>query len=153
VLGWQDARWGMTEDDLVRTFGSSLQRLPKRELFQGAYVDQVIPNFILNGEVFTVRFQMDPRTKRLIQILIRLDQMDSSSSRSDAFFSVEELLQQKYGAPTYKKDETEHLISLDRRWVYPTTTIELHYSFIRSISASTLTISYFPSNISDANKL
>lgn len=153
VLGWQDARWGMTEEDIVRTFGSAVQRLPQKELFRNAYVDQIIPNFTVNGEVYTVRFQMDPRTKRLIQIMIRLDQMESSSSRADAFFGLEELLKQKYGAPAYKKEETQHVISLERRWIFPTTTILLHYSFIRSISASTLTISYVPSNTGDVNKL
>ncbi|HEU0144469.1 MAG TPA: hypothetical protein VFQ47_06770, partial [Nitrososphaera sp.] len=153
VLGWQDARWGMTEADIVRTFGSSLKKLPKRDLYKNAYVDYVIPDLKLNRENFTVHLQMDAKTNRLVQILIRLDQMESDSPRNDAFLGLEELLSQKYGTPSYKKDEMEYLILRTRQWTFSTTIIELSYSYVKSISSSTLTIRYFPASASDANKL
>lgn len=153
ILGWQDARWGMTEADIVKTFSASLKKLPKRALYKNVYVDYVITDLKLNRENFTVHFQMDTKTNRLAQLLIRLDQMKSDSPRNDAFLGLEELLSQKYGTPSYKRDEMEYLISRTRQWTFPTTTIELSYGYIRSISSSLLTIRYFQASSSDTNKL
>jgi len=154
VLGWQDARWGMTDADIVKTFGASLKKLPQRKFLTHWYEDYIIPNFKLNLENFTVHFQMDPQTNRLTQILITFDQEVSISPRNDVFLGLEELLTQKYGAPGFKKDETErYILSRSREWMFPTTIIELSYSYHKTISVNSLCIRYFPAGATEANKL
>ena len=160
VLGWQGSRWGMTEMDIVRTFGASLKKLSKRNLYKNRYVDYVIPNLNLNKEIFTVHFQMDARTNRLIQILISLDQRESDSPRNDIFLGLEEILSQKYGTPSYKKDKEDKIGSFltirERQWSFPSTIIELNYDYSKNyngIFSIDVTIRYFPASLSDANKL
>ena len=58
VSGWQGAKWGMSNEDIVRVFGARLKKLSKSEEFLGMHVDYVIPNFQLESEDFTVYFQI-----------------------------------------------------------------------------------------------
>jgi hypothetical protein len=43
VLGWQEARWGMTAADLIRTFGEALQKRPRSEGDTTTVVEYVLP--------------------------------------------------------------------------------------------------------------
>src|SRR2546421_12952226 len=85
TLGWQDARWGMSETDIVRVFDSKLKKLPKREVFVGRHVDYVIPEFEIEDKKFTVFFQMDDDTNKLAQVLIRLNEQKSRIPREPIF--------------------------------------------------------------------
>jgi hypothetical protein len=149
VLGWQDARWGMSEQDIVRVFSPKLKKLPKKEVFLGLHVDYVIPDFGLEGGIFTVFFQMDDATNKLSQILIRLNEQESRVPREQLFNRLGSLLSHEYGSPNYTKDERYSYefkgIDLSRRWKFSTTTIELGYGWDSQIYASLLTIRYFPS--------
>ncbi|MDQ3819427.1 MAG: hypothetical protein M3362_17360, partial [Acidobacteriota bacterium] len=149
VLGWRDARWGMSEQDIVRAFSPKLKKLSKKEVFLGLHVDYVIPDFGLEGELFTVFFQMGDATNKLSQILIRLNEQESKVPREQIFNRLESLLIREYGPPNYTKDERYSYefkgIDLSRRWKFPTTTIELSYGWDNQINASLLTIRYFPS--------
>jgi len=52
----------------------------------------------------------------------------------------------------YRKDDDRRFMKHERQWVFPTTTIEISYTFMQGIS-SDLTIRYYPTASSDANKL
>jgi hypothetical protein len=150
VLGWQDARWGMSEKDIVRVFGSKLRKLPKRKAFLKWHVDYVIPEFELENNIYTLFFQMDDDTNKLAQVLIRLNEQESRIPREQTFNSLESLLAREYGAPSDKRDDRYsflvkfHGIDLNRTWKFPTTTVELGYGWDDQIYASLLTIRYFP---------
>lgn len=88
VLGWEDIRWGMSNEDIVRVSGSRLKKLPKSEVFLGMHVDYAIPEFELEGKKFTVYFQINDATNKLSQILIRLNEQQSRVPRDEIFNSV-----------------------------------------------------------------
>src|SRR5437879_721139 len=92
ILGWQGARWGRLERDILRTYASRLTKLPKREDFAGLYVDYVIPDFTLDGNVYTIFFQMNKRTSKLDQILIRMNEMETRNPREETFNHLGALL-------------------------------------------------------------
>lgn len=145
VLGWKDARWGMTADDLIRTFGQALQKLPHRTRYKNAFVEYVIPHVTLNQASFTVHFQMDTDTHHLNHIFMRLNTTASSAPSDDAFFGCEQLLIQQYGTPHAHKDVLRlEYLSRSRQWLFPTTIIELSYAKIRPFSS--LTITYSPAS-------
>lgn len=153
VFGWEGARWGMSNEDLVRTFDARLKKLPKRELFLGSHVDYVIPEFELQGKEFTVYFQISDTTKGLSQILIRLTEQESPEPREKIFSNLESLLKRQYGKPLDLIDERRTssdgflFIDLTRIWRFPTTIVELGYSWDNQIDASLLTIRYFPTRV------
>ena len=153
VLGWEGARWGMSSEDIVRVFDERVKKLPKTELFLGLHVDYVIPEFELQGKQFTVYFQNSDNTKTLSQILIRLTELESLEPREKIFNNLESLLKRQYGKPLDLIDERRTsvdgflFIDLTRIWRFPTTTVELAYSWDNQINASLLTIRYFPTRV------
>lgn len=149
VRGWEKIRCGMSNEDIVRVSGSRLKKLPESEVFFGRHVDYVIPEFELEGKMFTVFFQMDDATNKLCQVLIRLNEQNSRAPRDEIFSRLEASLVRKYGAPVDKRDDRRSslidfsFVHLGRTWRFPTTTIELSYGWDNQIDASLLTIRYF----------
>lgn len=153
VLGWQQGWWGMTADELLRTFSPQIKKLPKRDIYRGTYAEYIIPDYRVESDPYTVIFQMDNRTNRLAQVLIRSGEYSKDSPYLRAFDRLEALLSQKYGSVRYRKDNDDRqFMKRERQWVFPTTTIELSYTFMQGIS-SDLTIRYYPTAASDTNKL
>jgi hypothetical protein len=154
VLGWQQSWWGMTTNEIVEAFGSALKRPQKSETYSGKYVEYLIPNYRVDGNSYTVVFQMHNWNRRLAQILITSNEEFSKDSPStDVFNRLEALLSKKYGPVRYKRDDDVlDYINRKRTWVFPTTSIDLDYSFSQGIE-NTLTIRYYPTASSDANKL
>ena len=150
VPGWQDARWGMSEAELLRVFNSRLKKLPEREAFLAWYADYVIPEFKLEGESFAVYFQMDKRTGKLSQVLVRLNERVARTPREKLFNALASSFAREYGKPSEQKDERYSFkqkykgVELGRTWKFPTTTVELSYGWDDQIYASLLTIRYFP---------
>lgn len=148
--GWHEARWGMSEREIVSAFGSRVTRLPERKLFARWHVDYVIPNFKIDRHNYTVFFQMDDRTNKLTQVLIRLNEMESRVPRDGIFSRVHLLLTRNYGSPAGMTEERWSKspiksIHLSRKWAFLTTTVELYYGWDSQIYASLLTITYSPS--------
>ena len=140
----------MSENDITKLFGSRLYRLPARDEFVGLYVDYVIPDFRLDGNIYTVFFQMNHPTNKLDQILIRLNEMETRNPREDAFNNLDRLLTNQYGVPR-KSDQkwSEPILKyqsmyLTRTWKFRTSTVELYYGWDNQIFASLLSIRYFP---------
>ena len=150
VLGWDGARWGMSEAELLKAFNSRLKKLPRRMEFFAQYADYVIPEFKMEGQSFTVFFQMDKSTDKLSQVLVRLNEQVALTSREELFNHLASSLSREYGKPTGQKDERYTFkrkykgIELERAWKFPATTVELGYGWDDQIYASILTIRYFP---------
>jgi hypothetical protein len=150
VLGWQGTRWGMSETALLNAFGSKLKKLPDRQAFVWLHVDYIISDFSLDGNAYTVFFQMDDRTNKLAQVLIRLNEMETRTPRLEEFNRLERLLTPELGAP--EKDDhnfderASNFRSIEQRrtWKFHTSTVELYYGWDNQIYASLLSIRYFP---------
>jgi hypothetical protein len=149
VAGWQDARWGMSDNDIVRTFGSKLKKLPKKQVFRGHHVDYIIPQFEMSGHLFTVFFKMDDRADKLDEVMLRFNEMKSQIPRNDVFDPLESLLAHDYGAPGEKLDKSfktfgnYQLIDVSTVWKFATSSIELDYSWDNHLHISLLAIKYF----------
>jgi hypothetical protein len=149
VAGWDKARWGMSNGELIQTFGSQLKKLPKRQRWSlHQYVDYTIPDLRINSQSFTVFFKMDDRTDKLIEVLIRFNETKSKKHRDDVFADVEASFVKTYGVPRWSRDKIEtpapklEYWDLERIWRFPTTTIELAYLWDNSLYASILGIKY-----------
>lgn len=76
--------------------------------------------------------------------------MKSRVPREQLFENVASLLARKYGNPKKLDDSQFHpsdkvkIIDMSRIWKFPTTTVELGYTWDDQIYASLLTIRYFP---------
>ncbi|HSP64403.1 MAG TPA: hypothetical protein VLQ90_15540, partial [Pyrinomonadaceae bacterium] len=84
VLGWETARWGMSNQNLVSAFGTRLQKLPKPLTFLKWHADYVLTREI-DGRTYTVFFQMANDTNKLSQVLVRLNEMESRTPREGIF--------------------------------------------------------------------
>ena len=149
VLGWREARWGMSGKEIADAFKGEVKAVTDHHPLSGDYyVDYAIPNYELNGRMFTVFFQMDSKTKKLAQILIKANQGQIVHLDSENFLLLEASLRSKYGVPGYKKDDLEAQetgpITRERRWIFSTSTIELGYAWLQKQSGW-LYIRYFPS--------
>jgi hypothetical protein len=151
VFGWRNARWGMSETELVKAFGPELKKLRTAEKFSSRHVDYAIPEYELDGNFYTVFFQMDDKTNRLDQILIRLNEMETQNPREREFNRLESLLTQDYGLPAQTSDRKFaqplakfKIVDLKRAWRFPTSSIELSYGWDNQVFSSLLSIRFFP---------
>ena len=160
VLGWREARWGMTEEQLLETFKGEIRRLPKQVSYsEGDYATLGINNIKIARGAYNARFIMDAHTKTLktVQIVPATDCEKSITS----FKSLEMLLMKKYGSPSYKGDLSTKDFSkrvkghkdLVTKWYFPTSSIDLNYLEDRSTSFKFLTLNYRPTVTEDIDKL
>jgi TonB family protein len=146
VSGWQDARWEMNEQELVGALGSKLEKLSKRAVYNGLYVDYVISDYEIEGDKYDVYFQMDSRTNRLSQILIKYKQDKSDISLESKFLHLETFLTREYGDAGDKierKDDT--YLFLIRLWKFKTTSIELSHRWSSQSQNLLFAVRFFPS--------
>jgi hypothetical protein len=151
VLGWENSRWGMSERNLISSFGSRLTKLSEPMSFLDLHTDHIVAALEIQGQRFTVFFQMNNRTNRLSQVLVRLNEMEARLPRDELFSNIDSQLTHQYGSATSRSDErdfksTIKSVYLYRTWKFPTTTVELYYGWDSQIYASLLTIRYFPTD-------
>ncbi len=153
VLGWREARWGMTDEQVAAAFGSELhRRSPLSYPGDGSYIMYDIPSYGVDRDTFGVIFSMDStsRTLREVELLAM-----SRSPQFDAFDRLEAALVRKYGAATSKTQHESLIGSVDfnRVWVFPTTIIELTLHYNKDVPANWLTVRSHPAEDSTTRKL
>lgn len=157
VPGWQEARWGMTEPELVEAFKSRVTKLPERQALKDnqGYADYSIQDYEIEGNKFTVFFDMDMQTKKLMRVRMSLNEETSMLSKDTLYFpKYESLLTRKYGAPSFKNDERSRgMVILEREWFFKTTTVKLSYVWSSMGNFSWLKIMYFASKSGDLDKV
>lgn len=153
VEGWTQARWGMTEDEVSKTFEHKVARIenPKSYDHGTAYCPLVIYDVEIGKYKYSVNFVFDNETKTLVKVIIRPDNKKPSEVQ---FHSLEQQLTEKYGPPSYSKDDkhpdtrisrtviVRSTYSYKRAWNYPSTIIELNYLDARELDDQILTIVY-----------
>jgi len=126
LAGWQQTRWGMTEEEILAA--ASREPLCRQDREGGPndfwYCDLVIQNVAVGGFDFTIKFQMGRETQRLLQVLINHEQSDVSQAPTAAFNAAKRILVERFGTPA--RDGT----SDDWLWQFPTTTIRLSTLFM-----------------------
>jgi hypothetical protein len=125
VDGWDRARWGMSEDELIKAFEGQIVKLPETSRNNRMYSDLGIDDLEIRGSRYQIRFYMDNRTNVLIQVSIAPKQGTASVA---LFKSLEHMLVEEYGNPSYKDNEKGKKMERHRReWSFRRTVIELVY--------------------------
>lgn len=137
IKGWNDARWGMTENELKNIFKDTLIKTDKRQYMDDnkLYRDLKMSNFFIDGINFNVFFEMGSDNNKLKRV--RLVDLPAIPSY---FNQLEHLLTMNYGTPL-QKSETSQALSRDRykksaSWLFPSTKIELSYTHSQNLSDS-----------------
>lgn len=149
IPGWAEARWGMTAAELDRSFGQHLRHLSTPLQFKDTFANRLMDGVRIGGERFTAIFQMETRTGRLAQILLRFA---SGNPAYANYAHVRTALVEELGKPARIERETDDKSDLPwfrvlDRWVLPTTTVVLTYldPNFDSTRDKSLTVRYFPS--------
>lgn len=149
VTGWQGTRWGMTDTEIIKVFGSSVTRIEKRVTNQYGNVDLIIPAYFINNIKLRVSFRMDDAGK--LKEVVLGDSKLSTIRDDTPFNELADLLTRKYGQcgrETNEPNETRTMV-----WNFPSTTIILSYSYVRTFGASSLGIRYISAKGGNENKL
>ncbi|MFN7362255.1 MAG: hypothetical protein ACK5ZC_02875 [Pirellulaceae bacterium] len=138
VKGYHRTCWGMTSEEIIEIFPSTIRKLEKRENYKDSYAAYAIPEVSIGGFDATVEFQMSSVTDRLQQVLVRFAE---PALFETGFQALMQMLADKYGTPAIQNGSETDATAI---WRFPTTTIELKYLNLPSVWKF-LTIRYFAS--------
>jgi hypothetical protein len=147
--GWDRARWGMTAEDLDKAFGARLHRLSAVLRYKNSVATSVIDAAWLGPERFTAVFQMDERSGRLVQVLLKFT---GGTPPHGSYAQTRRALEAAFGPPARSERETDNTSNIPwfriaDRWIFPTTTVVLAYfepDFEDTARDKSLTVRYFP---------
>lgn len=157
VEGWNKTQWGMTENEVLNVIEGKAIVIAKPYKYQGlsdewdAYSPLVLDEIEIDKDKFTVDFIFDNKNKKLIKVIVSIKDKRPSELQ---FSSLEKMLTEEYGSPSFTKDDgkpdkslgneavSEGRIFLERAWKFPSTIIELNYLNARAISSMSLKIIY-----------
>lgn len=135
IKGYGNSYWGMTPDEVVSAENGRAHKInPPLEYYEtvGAVgIDKVS----IDTYDFKVVYQF--KNNNLVQVIVQSLNNKFESVNRMAFQSIESLLTQKYGVPTYKEPYKEVV------WVSLGTNINLSYTIIDGIS-NFVTVTYNP---------
>ena len=119
IGGYDKTIWGMSEDDVLRAESPLAEKLDKPEKAETGDIRSITIKAIkIASTEFRVMFIFDSKNRKLKQVTLEsLNDLDPAST----FSSIEKLLTEKYGTPTYKKE------GKDVSWKLPKTIISLRY--------------------------
>ena len=135
VNGWQDAKWGMTPDEVQKalsypTFEADLAKLCSNDCQEGAVLE--LDDYESNGQHFTVRFWFSKPDKRLQAVSMYAKQLNDTDIQ--VFTKMKSFLEDLYGSA---QTSSLRLGDFEFTWKLPSTKVTLH-----SNTTSQLTIIY-----------
>ena len=128
VVGWRDARWGMSTDELIGADMRGLTALPGRWEYGRSYADHAVMGAQLGSLAFDAFFQMNKQTERLEQVLLERRRAGATPA---AFKTLLGSLIREYGEPSETCRQAKQGGDPQRYaliWRFPTTTV--HASFL-----------------------
>jgi len=144
VNGWRNAKWGMTEDEVLAAFPNEAKRSAKPDAYSQGMVSTIeIPNLQISGNDFVAHFLFDAETKRLKAVNLKPD--SSVKALEIIFPTLERNLTEKYGKPDFSSDKSPSIPDakeMQRSWKKGQTRIELHYYHDPGINFELLFIVY-----------
>ncbi len=144
IDGWNKAQWGMSQDEVLRLFEGKEIRIYTSEI-ENAHTSIEIKMFDIKNDKYIAHFLFDDATKKLIQVNLVPERKNPSETQ---FAELEQALTEKYGAPSYKRDNR----TPDKRlsgglvlggdsdlriaWNFPSTVINLMYNSLRVMDST-----------------
>jgi len=128
VDGWDGVRWGMTDEEVKAAFGSEARIMePREDAKEGLYSNILLSSVKLGGQEFRASLWMDSDTKKLKKIVFVPKEQPEGYEWAETFIKLEESLVGKYGAPDVEETSNDPGTSAERKWVFPSTLIEMSY--------------------------
>ena len=142
IAGYGKTVWGMTPDEVVIAEKPRAEKLEKTEKFKNGLGMVTIKEIQIGITKFSAIFIFDESGQKLYQVNLTGAEKKNAAINAQSFASIEKLLTEKYGSPTYK-DGTRNV-----SWKLAKTTIELTHMHMPDI-ISKLIISYKPATASE----
>jgi hypothetical protein len=120
IAGYDKAVWGMSEDEMLKAESPRAEKVDKPFMSQEGIDSVTIKEIEIGPHKFHATFTFDHKSQKLVRVYLTSDQKGPFIA-SLIFSSIEELLTEKYGAPTYKQE------SKNASWKLPKTVIDLRY--------------------------
>ena len=140
IAGYGKTTWGMTPDEVLNAETSRAEKLENPEKFKTGLGIVKIQEIQIEVTKFSAIFIFDESGQKLQQVNLTSAEKKHPELNAFSFLSVEKLLTEKYGPPTYK--EGTRVVS----WKLPKTSINLTHLNITGLSQ--LTVSYKPTTSS-----
>ena len=127
LAGWGATRWGMSRDELTRVLGPRRVGLATPLQYNEYVVHDTVPGLRLAGRPFVALLQLDRRSERLAQVLLRY--RGDFPMLSD-FAALRDLLAAELGVPHVRRAETDYRGSfpsfwIEAHWTFPSTAVVL----------------------------
>lgn len=128
IYGWDNLRWGMSTDEVENILGKDVK---KREIRNDEKDNMssslLLRNINIGQRKFRASFWMDNKTKKLTRIVFVPEGQPSKYQWVETFIDTENYLVDKYGDPNIEETSNDPGTSADRKWIFPSTEIELSY--------------------------
>jgi len=142
----------MTTEILDETFGSRLHRLTAEIRYKDRVATRVIESVWLGHARFMAVFQMDEKSRRLSQVLLRFT---GGVPTHGSYAETRQALEASLGPPGQSERESDNSSNIPwfrivDRWTFPTTTVVLAYfepDFEDTARDKSLTARYFPTRV------
>lgn len=128
VKGWDSAKWGMTSDELKSVFGKEAKaREPREDAQEGVYSDIELSGLDWGGNEYRASLWMNSETGKLKKIVFVPSEKPGGFKWAEMFIKLEASLVDKYGDPDVEETSNDPGTSAERKWVFPSTIIEMSY--------------------------
>lgn len=145
VFGWDKLKWGMTGDEIKAAYGKDIKvHKPREDAREGVYSDLELTGLTIGGQPFRASLWMDSSTKKLSKIVFVPKGEPEGFAWAEMFIKVEEDLVSKYGDPDKEETSNDPGTSAERKWVFPSTVMELSYLRIEGTELLLLVFSENP---------
>lgn len=151
VNGWRQAKWGMTEKEIMDAFKGEVKQLPGKKTYgrKGKidyYSTLCIEDLSIGTEKYKAVFMMGNESNRLERILIT-PVVDKAKKNRLYYLAIKQLLIEKYGIPTTQEEKPESgrrpgLATYSSDWIFPSTMIKLSYFMMEKIDVFDMHLSY-----------
>ncbi|HIJ96423.1 MAG TPA: hypothetical protein HPP94_11925 [Desulfuromonadales bacterium] len=135
LRGYGKAVWGMTPNEVIKVEKQRAEKLKQTEKYENLVGIVTIKEIQIGITKFSAIFLFDESGQKLEQVNLNSFENDSSTN-AFTFTSVEKLLTEKYGAPTYKKGNAS------ASWKMKHTSINLQLIDLPNANISKVIISY-----------
>jgi len=123
VGGCRNAKWGMTEAEVLKAFSGEVSRLTTSKLFQKRGEATLFGDLTIAGHSLRAYFVFGDPDRRLSAIILR-EQPENSPDAAAAAEKLRQQLTEKYGKPD---DSTVGVSSQKLLWYFTSTKITLDF--------------------------
>jgi hypothetical protein len=135
IKGWNNTHWGMTEKDIASVFGDKIVYFDKAINWKESYAKIGLNDYSINNTLYTIRFIMSKATDTLIQVTLSRSSNNSISRGGITdYYTLQQLLVEKYGPWSYQKEDRTPDVRISRRNIIEgTTSLETAWNFSETI--------------------